>query len=195
MWASPYETVWTWEDHLLKKRDSVQSLFIEGLNDLLHGLVVMTFHPGTWTDAAGAGVCYLFHIRRLNPSLITCNSNGQRSDYSSLICLTFCPSLYILQLTNNTENVFTTEMTKKQLCARARLHQSVSGQHCDNFVMTLVILFSLKTRKSLENGWQPQSGATPLFAMRIASLGHRRVVAELMLIPGANGPLSNTLLS
>ena len=53
--------------HLLKKRDSVQSLFIEGLNDLLHGLVVMTFHPGTWRDAAGAGVCYLFHIRRLNP--------------------------------------------------------------------------------------------------------------------------------
>ena len=53
--------------HLLKKRDSMQSLFIEGLNDPLHGLVIMTFHPGTWRDAGGGDVCDLPHIWRLNP--------------------------------------------------------------------------------------------------------------------------------
>ena len=44
-----------------------------------------------------------------------------------------------------------------------------------NAVMTLAILFSLKTMESLENGLQPHSGATPLFSMRTelqASLQH-----------------------
>ena len=39
-----------------------------------------------------------------------------------------------------------------------------------NAAMTLAILFSLKTMESLENGLQPQSGATPLFLMRTESL-------------------------
>ena len=43
-------------------------------------------------------------------------------------------------------------------------------QHCDDSAMTLMILFSMKTMKSLENGLQPQSGATPLFSMRTVSL-------------------------
>ena len=34
-------------------------------------------------------------------------------------------------------------------------------EHCDNSAMTLVILFSLKTVESLENGLQPQSGDVP----------------------------------
>ena len=43
-------------------------------------------------------------------------------------------------------------------------------QCCDNCVIMLAILFYLKTMKSLENGLQPQSEATPLFSMRTESL-------------------------
>ena len=45
--------------------------------------------------------------------------------------------------------------------------------------MTLVILFSSKTKRSLENGLQPQSGVTPLFSIRailLASLHSSRSV-------------------
>ena len=38
-----------------------------------------------------------------------------------------------------------------------------------NAAMTLVILFSLKTMESLENGLQTHSGATPYFSMRTES--------------------------
>ena len=43
-------------------------------------------------------------------------------------------------------------------------------QHCDHSTMMLVILFSLKLMEMLENGLQPQSGATPLFSMRTGLL-------------------------
>ena len=43
-------------------------------------------------------------------------------------------------------------------------------QRCDNSVMMLVILFSLKSVESLENRLQPRSGATSLFSMRTESL-------------------------
>ena len=39
-------------------------------------------------------------------------------------------------------------------------------QRCDNSLMMLAILFSLKTMESLANILQPHSGATPLFSMR-----------------------------
>ena len=42
-------------------------------------------------------------------------------------------------------------------------------QRCDNSVMTLVILFSLKSVESLENRLQPHSGVTPFFSMRTES--------------------------
>ena len=42
-------------------------------------------------------------------------------------------------------------------------------QHCDNSVMTLAILFSMKSVESLENRLQPHSGATPLFSIRTES--------------------------
>ena len=43
-------------------------------------------------------------------------------------------------------------------------------QRYENSVMTLAILFSLKTMESLENGLQPQSGETPLFSVRPVAL-------------------------
>ena len=43
-------------------------------------------------------------------------------------------------------------------------------QHCNNCVMSPAILFSLKTTESIKNGFQPQSGLTPLFSMRTISL-------------------------
>ena len=43
-------------------------------------------------------------------------------------------------------------------------------QRCYISAMMLAILFSLKTMESLENGFQPQSGATPLFSLRKVSL-------------------------
>ena len=52
---------------------------------------------------------------------------------------------------------------------RAHLYK-VSAQHCDNSVMMLLILFSLKTMELLENGLQPHFGATSLFSMRTVSL-------------------------
>ena len=42
---------------------------------------------------------------------------------------------------------------------RARMHQR---KLCDNVVMMLEILFSLKTMESLGNGLQPHCGVTPL---------------------------------
>ena len=39
-------------------------------------------------------------------------------------------------------------------------------QRCDNSVMTLVILFSLKTVESLKMGFNPHSGATPILDFR-----------------------------
>ena len=48
-------------------------------------------------------------------------------------------------------------------------------------LMTLAILFSLKTMELLENGLQPHSGVTPLFSMRTESLA-------LMLTFGVNRP-------
>ena len=42
-------------------------------------------------------------------------------------------------------------------------------QHCDNSVMMLANLFSLKLVESLENRLQHHSGATPLFSMRTES--------------------------
>ena len=44
----------------------------------------------------------------------------------------------------------------------------------DNSMMTLAILFSLKTIELLENGLQPQSGATPLVSIRTVSLASSR---------------------
>ena len=58
-------------------------------------------------------------------------------------------------------------------------------QGCDNSVMTLAILFSLKSVESLENRLQPHSGATPLFLMRTES----QASSALMLTLGVNGPL------
>ena len=49
--------------------------------------------------------------------------------------------------------------TISYLCLRDRLHPSVS----DNSAMVLAILFSLKRMELLDNGLQPNSGATPLF--------------------------------
>ena len=65
------------------------------------------------------------------------------------------------------------------LSVRARLRQS---QCCDNSVMTLAILFSLKSMETLENGLQPHSGA---------SLQSHRVVVVLTLTLGVNGPLND----
>ena len=50
-------------------------------------------------------------------------------------------------------------------CAVPQL-QVPFNQRSDNFVMMLAILFSVKTIESLENGYQPYSGATPMFSMR-----------------------------
>ena len=49
----------------------------------------------------------------------------------------------------------------------------------------LGILLSLKIMESLENGLQPQSGATPLFPMK----------AVLLVTLGVNGPLPFVSLS
>ena len=43
-------------------------------------------------------------------------------------------------------------------------------QRCDNSAMMAMILFSLKTMESLENGLQSHSGATSLFSIRTVSL-------------------------
>ena len=40
-------------------------------------------------------------------------------------------------------------------------------QGCHNSVMTVAILFSLKSVESLENRLQPHSGATALFSVRM----------------------------
>ena len=48
---------------------------------------------------------------------------------------------------------------------RAPLHQ----ESASTLQMTLMILFSLKTIESLENGLQTHSGVTPLFSMRTES--------------------------
>ena len=56
-----------------------------------------------------------------------------------------------------------------QMLARCNKGLFTSSVSID-LAMTLAILFSLKTIKSLENGLQPHSGVTPLFSMRIESL-------------------------
>ena len=48
-----------------------------------------------------------------------------------------------------------------------------------------VILLSMKTIESLQNGLQPYSGENPLFSMRAVSLAP----AQLTLTLGVNGPL------
>ena len=61
-----------------------------------------------------------------------------------------------------------------------------------NAAVTLVILFSLKTMECLENGLQPQPGATPLYSMRAVSLMSWQ---HCRSIDAVNGPYSNSITS
>ena len=53
------------------------------------------------------------------------------------------------------------------------------GQPCDNSVMMLAILFSLKTMVSLESGLQSHSGATPLVSMTAVSQSFHSISSDL----------------
>ena len=53
---------------------------------------------------------------------------------------------------------------RPQLCIEPVLgHVYTMRQRCDNALMMLAILYSLKTVEWLENGFQLHSGAIPLF--------------------------------
>ena len=60
-------------------------------------------------------------------------------------------------------------------------------QHCHN--SAIMILFSLQTMESLQNGVTTHFQARPLFSMRTKSLASCRVVAALTLTLRVNGPL------
>ena len=52
-------------------------------------------------------------------------------------------------------------------------------QHCDNSVMTLEILFSLKSMELFQNGVATYFQATPLISMRTESQSHCSVDADV----------------
>ena len=64
--------------------------------------------------------------------------------------------------------------TRQTTCsALGPIYTKWQRQHCPNSAMSLVILFSLKTVESLENGLQLHSGVTPLFQWEQNRKHHR----------------------
>ena len=59
-------------------------------------------------------------------------------------------------------------------------------QFCDNDVMTLAMLLSMKTMESLQNWVATHSGATPLFSIRAVLLAARSIVVDLMVTLSVN---------